>query len=647
MGGRQTKMSIDLGKEQVSLRRLEASEALGRPFAMSLDIVAAHGEIDLLPHLGKPAGVAVFEDDELMRYFHGIVVEGEYLGLRHDGIHYRLSLRPWTYLMAHNRNFAIYQDQTVLDIARLIFQRYPAAKVDYDRLSGSFAPRPYCVQYGESDFAFLTRLFEEEGIYYFFDHREGEHRMVLCNAPSSHRKAAPGILEYNADAAAVANASSAARAGHGGERQDFIFSWRERVMTGGESKVTLRDFNFERATAPLEDSFDVAGVHPQDGNEVYDFPGRYSEQGKGRPISQRILYSLRANRRCFSGETQSLAIGCGRKFMLKFHPNPRFKDKDYLVTRTHHVTSVEQERSGAPTESSSVFVEAVPAEVEWQLQPTVPRPVVKGPETAIVTGPKDEEIFTDKYGRVKVRFHWDRAGTPGEASTCWIRVSQTGGLGNMILPRVGQEVIVDFLNGDPDRPIIVGRVYNSVNMPIYNLPEHKTRALWRTKTYKSTASATFPESEALDVEDIRANELRFEDKVGEEEVFLHAERDMKTRVRYQESHHVGHDQELKIGRDRSETVKRNDTVKIDGARSVTIKESDTLDVKKQIKIDSGSEISITAQAKITLTVGGSKITLDPSGIRIEAPGTLDAKSPMTTVKGDGMLTLKGGMTMIN
>ena len=645
MANRQTKLSIDLGKEQVSIRRMDASEALGRPFSITVEIVAAHGEIDLLPHLGKDAAITLYEDDELLRYFHGIVVEGEYLSLQQDGVHYRLVLMPWTYLMAQNKNFAIFQDKSALDIAKLIFARYPAAKVDYSRLTGNCAQRIYCVQYGESDFAFATRLLEEEGIYYFFAHSQDQHQMVLCNDPSSHKKTKPGPLEYNPDAIGVGNAGSAARAE--GEQQYFLASWRERVMTGAEAKVTVRDFNYEQAASPLEDASDMQKAHPEDVNEVYEWPGGFSEKAQAKPISQNMLRALRANRRSFTAESQALGLCCGNKFTLKFHPNPRFKDKDYLITRTHHVTSIETERSGDAASESMVFIEVVPAETEWQILPTVPRPQVKGPETAIVTGPDSEEIYTDKYGRVKVRFHWDRADTKDEASTCWIRVSQTGGLGNMILPRVGHEVIVDFLNGDPDRPIIVGRVYNSVNMPVYALPDNKTQALWRSKTYKSTASTSFPNAESMDVDDIRANELRFEDKAGAEEVFFHAERDMKTRVRFKESHHVGLDQEIKIGQDRSEHVTRNDTVKIDGGRQVEIKEDDSLKVTKNIKIESQSEITISALSKITLKVGSSTITLEQQGIKIDAPGTLDAKSPMTTVKGDGMLTLKGGMTMIN
>ena len=243
--------------------------------------------------------------------------------------------------------------------------------------------------------------------------------------------------------------------------------------------------------------------------------------------------------------------------------------------------------------------------------------------------------------------HSSKIITTSESSTCWIRVSQTGGLGNIILPRVGHEVIVDFLHGDPDRPIVVGRVFNSQNMPVYKLPDNKTKALWRTKSYKSNTSSSLPGADSLDVKDPRANELRFEDKNGEEEVFLHAERDMNTRVRFKETHHVGLDQEVKIGQDRTEKVKRNETVEIGKARKVAVKDTDELKVDKSIKVDSGTEITITANTKITLKVGGSSIVIDQGGIKLVGTGMLEAKSPMTTVKGDGVLILKGGMTMIN
>ena len=642
MSVRQTRMVIDLGGEQVRIRRIEASEALGRPFSISIDIAAAHGEIDLLAHLGKPVSVAVSEEGELLRHFHGMLSEGEYIAQRHDGYHYRLTVRPWTYFMAHNSDFRIFQNKNVVDIAKLVFARYSAAKVDYGKLSRSRTAREYCVQYGESDFAFVSRLFEEEGIYYYFEHNAGSHQMVLCEGPASHPRGSPGQLHYNAFADSVRNAHSSVI----GAKRDYATHWIERVSTGGEAKVTLRDFNFTQADAPLQVSADGRAAHPQDESEFYAFPGRFQTKAAGQPLGQTVLDAFRANRRVFSCESQALGLSCGRKVKLADHENARF-NREYIITRTHTVSSAEIERSGEGGEGSSAFIEAVPSDVAWQVIPTVPRPVVRGPETAIVTGPKGEEIFTDKFGRVKVRFHWDRSGSSGEASTCWIRVSQTGGLGNIIMPRVGHEVLVDFLHGDPDRPIVVGRIFNSLNMPVYPLPDHKTRAVWRTKSYKSGQASNLPGAEKLDVDDVRANELRFEDKSGSEEVFLHAERDMNTRVRFKESHHIGLDQEIKIGQDRNEYVKRHETAKIDGARKVDIKETDRLAVKKSITVDSGTEITISAKTKITLKVGGSSIVIEQAGIKIVGAATADMTSPMTTVKGDGMLTLKGGMTFIN
>ncbi len=649
MTNRQTTLSIDLGGEQIKVLRVEATEALGRPFAMSVDFLAPLGEIDLLPHLGKPASVAVFLEEQLMRHFHGIVVEGEFIAEQQNGFQYRLSLRPWTYLMSHNRNFAIFQDKTVTDIAKLIFERYGLAKVSYAKLSKARTIRTYCVQYAESDFAFLSRLFEEEGIYYYFDHSADKHEMVLCEAPGSHSDGKSPVLLFNPSSSSVANVESTARASIA--KKDFLHRWHERVTTGSEAKVTLRDFNFEKANSTLQIVADAPSQHQQDGLEVYDYPGRFTVESEGKPLGETVLGALRATRQTYSGETQVSSMACGRAFKPAKHPNARF-NRRYLVSRTHHVTSTEQYGSNAGGGESIVFIEAIPAETLWQTVPTMPRPVVKGPETAIVTGPPGEEIFTDKYGRVKVRFHWDRAKTPGESSTCWMRVSQTGGLGNIILPRVGHEVIVDFLNGDPDRPIVVGRVFNSANMPIYTLPDNKTIALWRTKRYGSTGD--YAAAETLDTAKPGVNELRFEDKGGSEEVFIHAERDMKRRVRRNDSTHIGLDQEIKIGQDRSEYVKRNEAVKIDGSREVKITGSDLLDVKKSITITSGTTIDIEAAAKITLKVGDSKITIDPMSIKIEttmlnmkAQGMADLESPMTTVKGTGMLTLKGGVVMIN
>lgn len=643
---RQTRLAIDIGGEQVHLRRLEAQEGLGTPFTALVDVVAPLGEVDLLPHLGKPVAIDIAQDGVRQRHFHGLMVAGEYLHEDGAGFHYRLTLRPWTQLLAGNRRHAIYQDRTVVDIIKAVLDDSGVAKADYGRLAQPRTPRPYCVQYGESDFAFISRLMEEEGIYYFFRHERDEHVMVLCDDPGAHQEGNPAALVFNPQSGSMSNANTRNLA------VNDLHSWHERVATTAQARVTMRDWNFTKADRPLEIAETDEARHPSDDGEVYVWPGRYAQESAGRPLGKVALQAERAERVLYTGESQAMGVGTGSLLSVTHHPNDRFNDA-YLVVRTHHVVAAEAHRSGGGGGDSRVTFEAIPATTPFRSPLRSPRPVVSGPETAVVTGPSGEEIYTDEYARVKVRFHWDRADTPGERATCWIRVSQTGGLGNLILPRVGHEVIVDFLHGDPDRPIVTGRVFNSLNMPVYPLPQHKTRALWRTKRYGKSGDSGG--AMALDTGAPGANELRFEDKGGAEEVFLHAERDMNLRVRRSESHHVGLDRETRVGHDHSEEVKNNQKGKIGASRTVHVAKDDTLEVGQALKIKAGTTIDIEAGTKITLKVGDTRIVVDPTAIDMKAALKallkaglqIEVKSTLTTVKGDGMLTLKGGMTMIN
>lgn len=656
---RETSLSINLGGEQVLLERVEANETLARPFEVRVDIISELGELDLLPHLGKGASVSVSRDGELERHFHGILAEALYLKESTEGLHYRLFLRPWTHFLAHNRDFAIYQDLDALEIIKRVFNEAGASDVDYTRLGRSRSVRTYCVQYGESDFAFVSRLMEEEGIYYFYRHQADRHVMVLCDSPSSHAVGEPASLVYNPLTVSVFNVGSAQRSGD--SRNLYVQSWIERVATGAEAKATYRDFNFERPERAVEAVAESGGTHPNDGQEVYRYPGGHADEGTGRALSRIALDALRAERRSYVGQSQASALSCGAKVSIAEHPAGRL-NATYLITRTFHSITSESYRTGPVEEEEpfNVVIDAIPADVTWQAPQTTPKPIVHGLETAIVTGPDGEEIFTDEYGRVKVRFHWDRGDTPGEKSTCWIRVSQTGGLGNIILPRVGHEVLVDFLSGDPNRPIVVGRVFNKSHMPIYPLPDNKTVALWRTKRYGQTGN--YGPARDLDTGKPGANELRFEDKGGSEEVFLHAERDMNTRVRHKESHHVGRDQQIMVGHDRAEEVGNNEKLKV-GAnqteevgknRKVRIGQNDELQIGGKLKVKAGTTIEIEAGTSITLKVGSTTVKLDSTSIKLDSmmikatgKATVDVKSPMTTVKGDGMLTLKGGLTLIN
>ncbi|MES3151770.1 type VI secretion system Vgr family protein [Sphingomonas faeni] len=648
---RLTQMAIDVGDEQVVLERIRSTERIGMPFALQADIISPL-EIDLQPHLGKPASLSVLEDGELLRHFHGLVTAGEYIKETQAGHHYRLSIRPWTFYLDQNRQMAIYQDKTVVQIVKQVIDDAGIPDVDYTRLIQQRVPRAYTVQYRESDFAFVSRLLEEEGIYYFFRHEADRHVMVLCEGPASHQPGRPTQLKYNANSVSVFTADSKSRFGSQG---DYLQTWVERVASTAEARVTVRDFDFESPDQPLSAEAAGEGSHPRDDREIFVYPGRYTREKTGRGDQERtgrergqaLLDAQRADRRTFTGTSQSAGLTTGYRVDVADHPAARM-NASYLITGAEHSIASESYRSGKQDDEDSFNVkfEAIPAETVFRPRPATPRPRVQGLESAIVTGPPGETIYTDEYGRVKVRFHWDRADTPGERSTCWIRVSQTGGLGNVILPRVGHEVLVDFLDGDPDRPLIVGRVFNKAHMPTYALPANKTRAVWRTLTYGNSGS--YPETEALDSGGNRtSNEIRFEDQGGQEELFIHAERDMNSRVRFDESRHVGHNQQRRIGLDRSTNVGRDDAKTIGRNRSSHVVGKDDLLVN--------GPLSIESKTSINLRVGNSIVVIGPNGITIQSPhvaiqaGTeaIVNSGGQTRINGAGSLLLNGGTTQIN
>ena len=666
---RQVKVKIDAGGEQIDVLRLEATEALSRHFELVIDVLAPLDEIDWLKHMGKPGSATLFEDGTKLRSFHGIVVGADFVeDIEGAGFHYRLTLRPKAYLHEHGRYYRIFQKKTVKEILKSTLDRC-GIDASFDKLEGGTRKRAYCVQYGESDFSFACRLMEEEGIYYYYAHTDGKHTLTLCSTPSAHPVGAASPLKFSPDSGTVFNADSAIRSGNSAGL--YVQSWHERVSSGGEALVTMRDFDFQQSSRPLEAHFSADFDHPEDKVEVYAFPGRFYVAGEGTELSEVAHAARRAERRTFTGVSKLGSIACGTSFALTEHSIGRF-NASYLVTRTRHSIQAEHYRSGMGGGMHQVQFEAILASVKWKAPQITPRPTVAGPETAIVVGPPaeaNEGINVDKYGRVQVQFHWDRDGRYNADSSCWIRVSQTGGLGNIIIPRVGHEVLVDFINGDPDRPIVVGRVFNDKHMPTYSLPENKTRAVWRTKRYGDTGK--YDDTDDLDCAPAGVNEIRLEDKGGSEEFFIYAERDLNTRIRHAETHHVGNDQEIKVGHDRIRKVTRHETIDIGKNRKGTIGDTDTLTIKNKLTtevelgdeerkiganqtIKVGKKIAIEAGDEIKLTVGDSVITMTKQKITIESgkveiTGMMSAKmsAAMTNVEASGVTTVKGGMVKIN
>ncbi|MCB2078753.1 MAG: type VI secretion system tip protein VgrG [Novosphingobium sp.] len=611
------------GNIQLKLLRVEAEEAFSRHFAISVEAISL-GDVELLPNLGKPAAITCKLEGTQARYFHGLVGHAEYVRMDTKGHIYRLTLFPRLFFHERGSNYRIFQDKSVRDIITEILD---GLAVDYDyKASRGDRMLPYCVQYGESDFDFISRQMEEEGLYYFYEHTDTKHVLTICDAPANHVGMSPDTFEFVPPTHALDIADSVETQGYTAK---FVQLFLEYASTGAELKASMRDYDFKNPHPELEAEKLEEGDHDEDAEDVYQWPGRFYDPAYGNSLSEVLVQSRRAQRLSYEGRTFYPGMVYGKTFSLTRHDTDRLNAK-YLVIGCRTVLADEVYLSGDASLETSVEFTAIPDSVAYRAPIETPRPIVHGPETAFVAGPAGEEIYVDEYGRVKVEFHWDRRDQYNESSSCWLRVSQLSLLGSIFNPRIGQEVIVNFMNGNPDRPVITGFLYNDDNKPLYELPEHKTRSVIRTKTYQRDSGASGVGAQDLDSGAPGANEIRFEDKTDEEELYVHAEKDMNTRIRNNETHKVGTDVEVYVGND----------------RQTEIEHDDTLDVGNTLKIDAGNEIQMTATNKITITCGQSSITLTPTEIKIQTP-TLTAKGDMSaTLKSGLSVTVDGGVSTV-
>ncbi len=642
-----------LGKDALLLYSMSGHEQLSQLFEFRLDLLADNPNIDMDSLLGQNVTVSYKLPVGGKRYFNGFVSEFGFVGEIGEYAHYQAVLRPWYWLLTRTSDSRIFQFMTVPDIIRAVFSDNGFS--DYEmRLFEDYRSWEYCVQYRETDYNFLARLLEQEGIYYYFRHEAGKHTLVMCDSISAHDPY-PGyeVIGYHPSTRTTL--------------EEHIHQWRadKRVQPG---KVVLNEFNFLTPRADLRGSRPFPREHAHANHEVYDYPGEYEVQSEGEQYARIRVEELQAGHARAFGQGDAGGIAPGFLFTLEKHSRDD-QNQEYLVQRADYSLQSQDFESGgqgSPDEGYfNVDFTASPSREPYRPPRITPKPVVQGPQTAIVTGPPGEEIYPDKYGRIKVQFHWDRYGQRNENSSCWIRVSQLWAgknWGAMHIPRIGQEVIVDFLEGDPDRPIATGRVYNADNMPPWTLPENKTQSGIKSRSSKGGSGAN-------------CNELRFEDKMGQEEVLLHAEKDQRIEVENDESHWVGHDREKtidrdetsEIKRDRTETVGRNEeiaigadrresvggkeSITIGGSRTTSIGGSDKMNVggKQQADVSgdrtlsvdgdadekvmksksltvnmdyackAGMNISIEAGMQISLSVGASSIKLTPAMISISAP----------------------------
>ncbi|WP_010187916.1 type VI secretion system Vgr family protein [Sphingomonas sp. PAMC 26605] len=621
---RQAEITVELGAPS-KLIRFTSSERMGELFSIEAEIIT-EGRVDMLLSLGKPAKIEVFELEESVRFFHGMLVEAHYLGGEDQGFHYRLVIRPWLYLLGQNRAYRIFEDRTAVDIVREVLEDY-SRQVDYSRLSGRHLSIPYCTQYRESDLNFVLRLLQRDGIYFFFRHEAGAHVLVLCDSPTSHRPS-PGrdIVRLRPD-----------HSGRGG-LAEALWIWREHAATSGQAKVVLQSFDYESSRTRTGR---VAGntQSAADRQEIHEFTGDFIDEALGLHWAQVKLEAAHARQRYYTGEGDAIGLACGGRFTLD--ADDAFGRGDtFVISALDYDMWAEPYRTGNDGEPRRVAIEAITADTTFRAPIIAPLPVA-GPETAIVMIGGADDSHADPMGRVRVRFLWGDGGPPDKARSCWLRVSHPSagaGFGHVTLPRNGQEVIVDFLGGNPDRPIVTGRVYNSDHRHAYSLPQNRTRSLYRSHTIGEIGSYSGAEETPTGP---GFNEMRFEDKGGAEEIYVRAQRNRLAEVLLDDEARIRRDRKTRVGRDRNTAVHGNEATTVETGNY-------------RLKVEMGQAV-IEAKQSITLQVGMNKLVIDTDGIRLTSgkssvnltPVNISADSMTVQTKGEIMAMISGEMVIIN
>ena len=633
-------LETPLGDDVLLLKGFTGSEGISQLFRFDLELLSENSSIAFKDIIGQNVTfrIALAEDKE--RYFNGFVSRFVQSGSDVRFTHYQMEVVPWLWFLTRNADCRIFQNMSIPDIIQKVFKDHGFSDFK-SSITGSYDPREYCVQYRETDFNFVTRLMEQLGIFYFFQHENGKHTLVMADSHTAHQPCPDqGKAHFNASMSVL-------------ESEDVITSFQigQEMRTG---KYSLTDYNFETpSTSLLAGEPTVVSVGPNSAYEIYDYPGEYLNQTQASALTKVYMQEEEATHKVVTGTGVCRGFIPGYSFDLEEHYRDDL-NTTYVLTQVRHIATVGEnytfEAEGGGSHYSNQFV-CIPSSTPFRPPRTTPKPIVQGPQTAVVVGKSGEEIWTDKYGRVKVQFYWDRLGKKDDNSSCWIRVSQPWAgknWGAMWIPRISQEVIVSFLEGDPDRPIITGRVYNADSMPPYTLPDEQTKSTF--KSYSSKGGDGF-------------NEFRFEDKKGEEQVFIHAEKNFDIRVKNNEYEtvskdlhliveqdrfeHVKNDHHETIDRDQAQSIGRDHHLKVSGKQAIAVDGSQSLkvggDVTEQFNgnhseqvsqalyLKAGMTIVIEAPMGITLKCGGNSVVVDPVGVTLTSSALITIMGTLVNI----------------
>jgi len=627
-------ITTPLGADVLLFHGMHAREELGRMGEYQLDLLSRKGDINLDDILGKNVTVKLALPDDKTRYYNGYVTRFSQGGK--DGFYHRYFavVRPWLWFLTRTADCRIFQEMTVPDIIKKVFGDHETADFKLE-LTNPYRKWTYCVQYRETDFNFVSRLMEEEGIYHYVKHTDGHNTVVLTDSYSGHA-AFPGAKEIH-----FISPEKLAR-----PDIEHISSWdfAREIQPG---VYVHDDYDLERPSVELQTKKVVPRTYAPSNYEVFDYPGHYLQKADGEQYAGVRIDEYGSQFEVAHASTNVRGLNVGYLFSLLDCERADQNREHLVVAATYDLEFSDYEalpdRGGSSYRCSFV---AMSSKQQFRPKRSTPKPFVQGPQTAVVVGPAGDEIYTDKFGRVKVQFHWDRLGKKDQNSSCWIRVSHPWagkGWGSVATPRIGQEVIVDFLEGDPDQPIITGRVYNAELQPPFGFPAGAVLSGTKSQTHKGAGF----------------NELSMDDTAGKERVFVHGQYNMDTVVEHDQTstihnnrtdkvdvddsetvggnqkQHVVKNQNVNIDIDRTEAVGANETITVGGNRSITVSKSETATVALQRTHSVGINETISVGAAQEITVGGLQ------AITVGAAQTINVGANQSTSVGAAQSTTVG------
>ena len=646
------RLSLDtpLGPDVLIATAFNGREELSRLSFFHLQLVSETADIDPTSIVGKNITLNVPLPDGSPRYFNGYVSRFACRGSDDRLTHYRAEVVPWLWFLTRSTSCRIFQTKSVVDIISQVFSALKFTDFEISEIKNTHPQREYCVQYRESDFNFVSRLMEEEGIFYYFHHEEGKHTLVLSDQTGGYKDCTESKVTFSANLSEP-------------DPLDLITSWEHRFEYRSGA-CTHRDYNFETpandltATKKTVSHFDDVAKF-----ELYDYPGKYDKKPDGDSLAKLRMEEQEVATEVVAGGSRCRSFGPGGKFTLSGHHLAGEENKGYVITSIEHSVSESgsYQSGGASAEIDyRNNFECIPDTVVFRPERTTAKPFIRGAQTAVVCGPAGQEIYVDKYGRIKVQFFWDRVGMRDEKSSCWIRVAQVWAgnkWGAFHWPRISQEVVVSFLDGDPDRPLITGSVYNAERMPPYALPDEKTKS--GIKSDSSIGGGGF-------------NEIRFEDKKDSEQIFIHAQKNQDVRIKNDCFEWIGNEQHLiviknqfeevdgnknmyvkgdhliKIDGNLGSAIKGDRAAKIDGKENLTVSGDRMVHAKGDDNLEVTGNLNQKVGAKLSLTVGGDLHQKADGAIASVAGTTVHIKGGASVVIEAGSdLTLKVGGNFVN